>query len=86
MEVPVKAGDFFDVPAGTIHAIVGARWSSWNTANSNTIIVDYDRRDAQGNPRDHILAGGGCHFLSDPGVTCRVKTQQVEVTAKLFSI
>ncbi len=21
MEVPVKAGDFFDVPAGTIHAI-----------------------------------------------------------------
>lgn len=56
-KVPVKAGDFFAVPAGTIHAIGGGVLILETQQSSNTTyrVYDYDRTDAQGNQRDlHI--------------------------------
>lgn len=60
-EVPVKAGDFFDVPAGTIHAI-GAGVTILETQQSSDTtyrVYDYDRLDDQGQERDlHIQESG----------------------------
>lgn len=57
VEVPVKAGDFFDVPAGTIHAIGSGCVILETQQNSDTTyrVYDYDRLDDQGQPRElHI--------------------------------
>lgn len=55
--VDVKAGDFFYVPSGTIHAI-GGGVLILETQQSSDItyrVYDYDRKDAEGNLRDlHI--------------------------------
>ncbi len=56
-KVPVKAGDFFAVPAGTIHAIGGGVLILETQQSSNTTyrVYDYGRKDAAGNERDlHI--------------------------------
>ncbi|MGK0713611.1 mannose-6-phosphate isomerase, class I [Aerococcus urinaeequi] len=56
-KVPVHAGDFFAVPAGTIHAIGGGVLILETQQSSNTTyrVYDYGRKDAQGNERDlHI--------------------------------
>ena len=52
-KVPVKRGDVFFIPAGTIHAICAGILICEIQQNSNTTyrIYDYDRRDANGNPR-----------------------------------
>ena len=52
-EVPVKAGDFFDVPSGTIHAIGGGIVILETQQNSDTTyrVYDYNRTDHAGNPR-----------------------------------
>ena len=55
--VPVKAGDFFSVPAGTIHAIGAGITLLETQQNSDTTyrVYDYDRKDGQGKTRDlHI--------------------------------
>ncbi|MGX6961866.1 mannose-6-phosphate isomerase, class I [Vagococcus xieshaowenii] len=56
-EVEVKAGDFFFVPSGTIHAI-GAGVTILETQQSSDTtyrVYDYDRKDDQGNERElHI--------------------------------
>lgn len=53
VEVPVKAGDFFYVPSGTIHAIGAGIVILETQQNSDTTyrVYDYDRVDDQGNPR-----------------------------------
>lgn len=60
-EVPVRAGDFFDVPAGTIHAI-GAGVTVLETQQSSDTtyrVYDFDRKDDQGNTRElHIKESG----------------------------
>lgn len=56
-KVPVQAGDFFAVPAGTIHAIGGGVLILETQQSSNTTyrVYDYGRKDASGNERDlHI--------------------------------
>lgn len=56
-EVPVKDGDFFYVPHGTIHAIGAGIVILETQQNSDTTyrVYDYGRTDAQGNERDlHI--------------------------------
>ncbi|MGH2118116.1 mannose-6-phosphate isomerase, class I, partial [Aerococcus sp. L_32] len=56
-KVPVHAGDFFAVPAGTIHAIGGGVLILETQQSSNTTyrVYDYGRKDANGNERDlHI--------------------------------
>lgn len=57
VEVPVKAGDFFDVPAGTIHAIGEGVVILETQQSSDTTyrVYDYDRKDNLGNTRElHI--------------------------------
>ena len=56
-KVPVKAGDFFYVPSGTMHAIGAGIMVLETQQSSDTTyrVYDFDRRDAQGNLRDlHI--------------------------------
>ncbi|MBG9986895.1 class I mannose-6-phosphate isomerase [Facklamia sp. DSM 111018] len=53
-EIPVQAGDFFDVPAGTIHAIGGGITILETQQSSDTTyrVYDFDRVDANGNYRE----------------------------------
>ncbi|QTJ40784.1 mannose-6-phosphate isomerase, class I [Dolosigranulum pigrum] len=53
-EVPVKAGDFFYVPHGTIHAIKGGITILETQQNSDTTyrVYDYNRPDKDGNTRE----------------------------------
>lgn len=56
-EIPVMAGDFYDVPSGTIHAIGGGITILETQQSSDTTyrVYDFDRRDDAGNLRDlHI--------------------------------
>lgn len=55
--VPVKKGDFYYVPSGTIHAIGGGIMILETQQSSDTTyrVYDFDRKDAQGNTRElHI--------------------------------
>lgn len=55
--VPVKAGDFYYVPSGTIHAIGKGIMILETQQSSDTTyrVYDYDRKDDEGNPRElHI--------------------------------
>lgn len=56
--VPVKAGDFFDVPAGTIHAIGKGIMILETQQSSDTTyrVYDFDRTDDQGQKRELHLA------------------------------
>lgn len=56
-KVPVKKGDFFYVPSGTIHAIGKGIMILETQQSSDTTyrVYDYDRKDDQGNTRElHI--------------------------------
>lgn len=56
-ELPVKAGEFYYVPHGTIHAIGGGITILETQQSSDTTyrVYDYDRKDEQGNGRElHI--------------------------------
>lgn len=56
-KVPVKRGDFFYVPSGTIHAIGAGIMILETQQSSDTTyrVYDYDRKDDEGNLRDlHI--------------------------------
>lgn len=57
IDVPVKAGDFLNVPAGQIHAVGKGTLILETQQNSDTTyrVYDYDRKDADGNLRElHI--------------------------------
>lgn len=56
--VPVKAGDFFDVPAGTMHAIGKGIMILETQQSSDTTyrVYDFDRLDDQGQQRELHLA------------------------------
>ena len=51
--LPVKAGDFVDVPAGTLHAILGGILVAEIQQNSNTTyrVYDWNRMGKDGKPR-----------------------------------
>ncbi|WP_086350293.1 mannose-6-phosphate isomerase, class I [Candidatus Enterococcus clewellii] len=53
-KVPVKKGDFFYVPSGTIHAIGKGIMILETQQSSDTTyrVYDYDRKDDNGNPRE----------------------------------
>lgn len=73
IEVPVKAGDFFYVPAGTVHAIGEGIVILETQQSSDTTyrLYDYDRKDEKGNTRElHIQKSA--EVTSYPGV---VKTE-----------
>lgn len=52
--IPVKEGDCYLIPAGTVHAIGAGCLICEVQQNSNVTyrVYDYDRRDAKGNPRE----------------------------------
>lgn len=56
--IPVKAGDFFDVPAGTMHAIGKGIMILETQQSSDTTyrVYDFDRTDDQGIKRELHLA------------------------------
>lgn len=53
-KVPVKKGDFFFIPAGTVHAIGAGIMIAEIQQNSNVTyrVYDFNRRDANGNLRE----------------------------------
>jgi len=56
-DIPVKAGDYFHIPAGLVHAIGKGIIIAEIQQNSNTTyrVYDYDRKDIHGNSRElHI--------------------------------
>ena len=57
-EIPVETGDFFDVPAGTIHAIGGGITILETQQSSDTTyrVYDYDRKDTFGKTRELHLS------------------------------
>ena len=54
LNVSVKAGDFFDVPTGTVHAVGAGTLILEVQQSSDTTyrLYDYDRRDDKGNLRE----------------------------------
>ena len=84
-KVPVKAGDFFYVPSGTMHAIGAGILILETQQSSDTTyrVYDFDRRDDQGNKRElHIQQSLDVLNLGDPenSVPATVKTLQLEST------
>lgn len=58
--IPVSGGDFFFIPAGTVHAIMGdvIIYEVQQTSNTTLRLYDWKRRDAQGNSRELHIAEG----------------------------
>lgn len=52
--IPIKKGDFFFVPSGTVHALKSGTLVLETQQNSDTTyrLYDYDRRDKEGNLRE----------------------------------
>lgn len=79
--VPVKKGDVFFIPAGTVHAIGSGILICEIQQNSNTTyrVYDYDRRDAQGNPRQlHIEKALEVSDLCPPPDICQNEKEQFD--------
>lgn len=57
-KIPVKPGDFFFIPAGTLHAICGGILLAEVQQNSNTTyrVYDYNRLGLDGKPRELHIA------------------------------
>lgn len=57
-KIPVKKGEFYYVPAGTVHALLAGVTVIEIQENSNLTyrVYDYDRRDKAGNPRELHIA------------------------------
>ena len=81
----IKAGDFFYVPSGTMHAIGPGILILETQQSSDTTyrVYDFDRRDDQGNQRElHIQQSLEVLNLGEPqnSVPSTVKTMQLEMT------
>ena len=84
-KTPVKKGDFFFVPSGTMHAIGPGILILETQQSSDTTyrVYDFDRKDDQGNKRElHIQQSLDVLNLGDPenSVPATVKTLQLEST------
>ena len=75
-EVPVKRGDVFFIPSGTVHAIGAGILICEIQQNSNTTyrVFDYNRRDKNGNLRD-------LHVDKAVEVSCLEKSRKIEVVS-----
>ncbi|EQA5419266.1 mannose-6-phosphate isomerase, class I [Enterococcus hirae] len=77
-KVPVKKGDFFYVPSGTIHAIGKGIMILETQQSSDTTyrVYDYDRKDANGNTRElHIQQS--IDVTTVPAITPQVQMKEV---------
>ena len=72
-KTPVKKGDFFFVPSGTMHAIGPGILILETQQSSDTTyrVYDFDRRDDQGNQRElHIQQSGRCTACGSASSRC----------------
>ena len=77
-KVPVKKGDFFYVPSGTIHAIGKGIMILETQQSSDTTyrVYDYDRKDANGNTRElHIQQS--IDVTTVPAITPQIQMKEV---------
>lgn len=77
-KVPVKKGDFFYVPSGTIHAIGKGIMILETQQSSDTTyrVYDYDRKDANGNTRElHIQQS--IDVTTVPTITPQIQMKEV---------
>ncbi len=77
-KVPVKKGDFFYVPSGTIHAIGKGIMILETQQSSDTTyrVYDYDRKDANGNARElHIQQS--IDVTTVPAITPQIQMKEV---------
>ncbi|EOY2589519.1 mannose-6-phosphate isomerase, class I [Enterococcus hirae] len=77
-KVPVKKGDFFYVPSGTIHAIGKGIMILETQESSDTTyrVYDYDRKDANGNTRElHIQQS--IDVTTVPAITPQIQMKEV---------
>ena len=87
-EVPVKKGDVFFIEAGTVHAIGKGLMICEIQQNSNTTyrVYDYDRRDANGNPRElHIEKAIEVSVLKPPAKETAL-AENVLAKCKYFTV
>ncbi len=80
--IPVKRGDFFFIPAGTVHAI-GPKITLLEVQQSADItyrVFDYNRKDDSGNLRElHIQEAMDCINFSDAHLKRVLSAAQKEV-------
>ncbi|EMF0059033.1 mannose-6-phosphate isomerase, class I [Enterococcus hirae] len=77
-KVPVKKGDFFYVPSGTIHAIGKGIMILETQQSSDTTyrVYDYDRKDTNGNTRElHIQQS--IDVTTVPAITPQIQMKEV---------
>ncbi|NBA54993.1 mannose-6-phosphate isomerase, class I [Enterococcus hirae] len=77
-KVPVKKGDFFYVPSGTVHAIGKGIMILETQQSSDTTyrVYDYDRKDANGNTRElHIQQS--IDVTTVPAITPQIQMKEV---------
>lgn len=80
VHVPVKKGDFFDVPAGTIHAIGKGVLILETQQNSDTTyrVYDYNRLEANGQPRPlHLQQSADVTLF--PDVERKTQIKQIDL-------
>ncbi|MCU0082996.1 mannose-6-phosphate isomerase, class I [Streptococcus danieliae] len=86
-KVPVKAGDFFYVPSGTVHAI-GAGIMILETQQSSDVtyrVYDFERIDEQGNRRElHIDQSVAVSTIGQPANSRPASLQLGNLTSTLL--
>lgn len=86
-KVPVKAGDFFYVPSGTVHAI-GAGIMILETQQSSDVtyrVYDFERIDEQGNRRElHIDQSFAVSTIGQPANSRPASLQLGNLTSTLL--
>lgn len=87
--LPVRTGDAFLIPSGTIHAIGAGNLIVEVQQNSDTTfrIYDWDRKDSDGNPRDlHIEEAMRCIDFSHQESPALVTNGETLVNHELFKV
>lgn len=85
--IPCKKGDFFYIPAGTLHAIGKGLVIAEIQQNSDTTyrVYDYDRRDKDGNPRElHTQKALEVLDYKASSCPCSPKTEGIIIESEYF--
>ena len=90
-KVPVKAGDFFYVPSGTMHAIGKGIMVLETQQSSDTTyrVYDFDRKDDQGHLRDlHIEQSIDVLTIGEPqnSTPAKLKLKKLESTCLVSNV
>ena len=86
-KVPVKAGDFFYVPSGTMHAIGAGIMILETQQSSDTTyrVYDFDRKDDQGNLRElHLEKSIDVLTIGEPANSRPVTTKVDDLKSTLL--